>query len=73
MGGPRGYQKCRRCGVSKSLSEFPTTGRVCSLCSAKTRRLREDSDPFRFGVDVKGFDKFLRQPLIILSEDSRDA
>lgn len=72
MGGPRGFQKCRRCDASKPLSEFPSTGRVCFLCAAKTNRRREDFDPFRFGVDVKGFDKFLRLPLITLPGDPRD-
>lgn len=68
----KGFQTCRRCEQKKPISQFPTKGRDFMSCleEGPTGNLthRGDYDPFRRGVDIKGLDKFLRQPLINLGE-----
>ena len=65
-----GYQKCRRCGERKKVSHFPTTGRDCDTCieegAAGNIVHPKQTDPFRHGVDVDGFNKFLRMKRIEL-------
>lgn len=75
MNKPRGFQTCRRCGVKKHLDKFPTKGRDCIDCIADgpTGNLthRGVHDPFRYGIDIKGLDRFLRKPVVTISGEHR--
>lgn len=65
---------CRVCDLDKPKEAFRGESRVCMDCrehAPPTNMLHAEHDPFRYGVDIKGLDRFLRKLVITVPGEHR--